>query len=404
MSITSLPIYISLRPGHPDFLDLPLDLPLSQWAGRCDRLEEVAQGLSRHQVVFLNYSGVLYAIKEMPPGVAEREYESLNQIEELRLPAVFPVGHARTQTEQGLASLLITRYLDHSLPFRSLFMHRSLLRYRDHLLDAIAGLLVQLHLAGVFWGDCSLSNTLFRRDAGALQAYLVDAETVEISEGGISPRDRYHDLEIMQENVDGELSDLREANLLIEAQPMQNTSAYIRLRYQNLWEEITREDLINPGEHYRIQDRIRALNTLGFSIDEVRLEGSESGDQLRLRVTVADRNFHRDQLFGLTGVEAEEMQARKMMNEIQELKATLSQVNNRSTPLSVAAYYWLERYYRLTLEMLQELVNVGTDPVELYCQVLEHKWYLSEQARQDVGHVAAAQDFLNLFRDTETRV
>lgn len=54
-------------------------------------------------------------------------------------------------------------------------MSSSLERYRDHLLDAISGLLVQLHLAGTFWGDCSLSNTLFRRDAGALQAYLVDA-------------------------------------------------------------------------------------------------------------------------------------------------------------------------------------------------------------------------------------
>jgi hypothetical protein len=401
LATSTLPLSISLRPGHPDFLDLPWNLPLSLWAGRTDRLEQVAQGVSRHPVVFVNYSGALYVVKEMPPGTAEKEFECLDQIEALSLPAVIPVGHARTQTDQGLASLLITRYLDHSLPYRSLFMRQSLLRYRDHLLDAIAGLLVQLHLAGVYWGDCSLSNTLFRRDAGALQAYLVDAETVEITDGSTSPRMRYHDLEIMQENVDGELADLHEANLLLEDLPMDNTGAYIRLSYQNLWEEITREELINPGEHYRIQDRIRALNALGFSVDEVRLEGSENGEQLRLRVMVADRNFHRNQLFGLTGVEAEEMQARKMMNEIHEFKATLSQVNNRSTPLSVAAYHWLENYYRPTLESLQELIKGGREPAELYCEVLEHKWYLSEQARQDVGHTAAAQNYLEQFGNKE---
>ena len=91
-------------------------------------------------------------------------------------------------------NVLITRFLDRSLPYRSLFMRSSLVRYRDHLLDAMAGLMVQLHLNGVYWGDCSLSNTLFRRDAGTLQAYLVDAETSEVYSGYVSPTLRFHDL------------------------------------------------------------------------------------------------------------------------------------------------------------------------------------------------------------------
>ena len=74
-------------------------------------------------------------------------------------------------------------------------------------------LLVQLHLAGIYWGDCSLSNTLFRRDAGALQAYLVDAETAEIHPARLSPVLRHHDLEIMVENIDGDLVDLEALGL-----------------------------------------------------------------------------------------------------------------------------------------------------------------------------------------------
>ena len=390
------PQSISLRPGYPDFLDLPWDLPLSDWPGATSRLEEVAHGVSRHPVLFVNYKGVLYALKEMAPGLAEKEFNLLSRMENLRLPVVTPVGHALTRTGHDPVSVLITRYLERSLPYRTLFMRRSLVQYREHLLDAMASLLVQLHSAGVFWGDCSLSNTLFRRDAGTLQAYLVDAETAE-TYSEIPPTLRYQDLEIMDENVNGDLADLDAADLLSKGIPLDEIGAYIRLRYQYLWEEITREVIIRPDEHYRIQERIRALNALGFSLGEVALEETDGGNQLRLHVVVTDRNFHRDQLVGLTGVEAEEMQARKMMNEIQELKATLSQMNNRSTPLSVAAYHWLEEIYQPIVQLLSPLINPQVDPAELYCQVLEHKWYLSEQARHDVGHEAAAQDFLQHF-------
>jgi hypothetical protein len=397
MTGVSFPLSISLRLDHPDFLDLPWHLPLSEWSGQSGRLEEVPRGISRHPVVFVNYSGALYALKEMPKGQAEKEYNRLLEMEDQRLPAVTPVGHVQTQLSRGPASVLITRYLDRSLPYRSLFMQRGLMGYREHLLDAIAGLLVQLHLVGVFWGDCSLSNTLFRRDAGALQAYLVDAETAEIDPENFSPRLRFHDLEIMEDNVDAELLEMVAGGLVSEGIPIYDTGANIRLRYQSLWEEITREEVINPGERYRIQERIRALNSLGFSIGEVKLEGSEGGEQLRLRVFVTDRNFHRDQLFGLTGIEAEEMQARKMVNEIHEIKAILSQVNNRSTPLGVAAFHWLENRYQPVTAALQSLADQTNDFPELYCQLLEHKWYLSEKAQRDVGHEAAVEDYLQQF-------
>lgn len=394
------PQSISIRAGYPDFLDLPWELPLSAWQGQCERLEEVPRGLSRHPVMFVNYHGVLFALKELPMSVAQEEHDVLRQIEEFHLPAVIPVGHAQTETSQGQASVLITRYLESSLPYRMLFMSQGLEHYRHHLLDAIAGLLVQLHLSGVYWGDCSLSNTLFRRDAGALQAYLVDAETAEIYQDYIPPTMRFHDLQIMEENVTGDLHDLQSAGLLTMVNPgipVADTGAYIRLRYQRLWEEITREDVINPDEHYRIHERIRALNGLGFSVGDVELVTTEGGNQLRLRVVVTDRHFHRDQLYSLTGLHAEEMQARVMMNEIQEMRATLSQTNNRSTPLSVAAYHWLENVYNPVTARLTPLTDQHTTQAELYCQILEHKWYLSERAHHDVGHQAATDDYLEKF-------
>ena len=385
---------LTVRDGCPDFSDIPWDFPLLEWQNRCAYTEELPRGASRHPVVFVNFNGKIFSFKELPPGVAEREYEVLLNIESLRLPAVVPVGYAHTSLLTGKRSILITKYLDYSIPFRSLFMGNRFSRYQEHLLDALAGLVVQLHLADIFWGDCSLSNTLFRRDAGALRAYLVDAETAEIFPTGIPAYMRHQDLEILESNINGEIADLT-ANFSISKDiPLTNTGAYIRMRYQNIWEEITREIRVAPGEHFRIQERIRALNALGFSVGNIEFFETVNGDQLRLRIVVTDRNFHHDQLYNLTGIDAEEMQALKMMNEVQELKATLSQQNNRSTPLSVAAYHWQKNIYEPTIARLNIFVKSDLDAAEMYCQVLEHKWFLSEKAQRDVGHEAATQDYL----------
>ena len=93
---SSSPVNITFRPGHPDFQDLPWNFPLIEWMHHCENFEEVPRGLSRHQVNFVNYSGIIYALKEMPPGLAETEYNLLLSMERLRLPVFTAVGFAAT--------------------------------------------------------------------------------------------------------------------------------------------------------------------------------------------------------------------------------------------------------------------------------------------------------------------
>ena len=100
------------RPNSPDFGDLPWEHPFSEWSHHCQRLEEVQRGPSRHPVVFVNYSGILYAIKELPPGLAQKEFELLSKIEQARLPCVTPVGYQELDTPHGRSSFLFTRYLE----------------------------------------------------------------------------------------------------------------------------------------------------------------------------------------------------------------------------------------------------------------------------------------------------
>jgi len=388
---------LNLRQGHPDFLDLPWDLPLGRWAERCARLVEMERGLSRHEVVFVAYGKTVYALKELPERVGQKEYDVLRGLEERGLPAVSAVGLARARPEGAGEEngVLITQFLEASLPYRSLFMQPGLERYRERLLDAIAILLVRLHLGGCFWGDCSLSNALFRRDAGELQAYLVDAETSELHESLGNAR-RQHDLEIMEENVTGGLADLAAIAPLPPSLDVMDTGPRIRRRYEQLWAEINRELTLVQGESFAIQERIRALNALGFSVGEVELVPSGDGNKLRMRTVVTDRDYHRHALHTLTGLSAEERQAALLLGELQALQASLSTEKNRSVPLSVAAYRWLHDQYLPAVETLRQKVRVPEDPCELYCQVLEHKWFLSAREKRDVGHQRALEDYLVL--------
>ncbi|MBN1959888.1 MAG: DUF4032 domain-containing protein [Deltaproteobacteria bacterium] len=387
---------LQVSPEHPDFLDLPWSQPLARWSEHCNRLIEVERGISRHTVLFTQYKNAIYAIKELPPEVSKREYEALRWLEENGLPAVVPAGHARVITEEGETSILITRFLDDSLPYRTLFQNPGLERYRTRLLDSIAALLVRLHLAGFFWGDFSLSNTLFRRDAGQLQAYLVDAETSETHET-LSDGQREHDLIILEENVTGELADVAAFSQLASMFDLYETGPEIRRRYTRLWNEINREVLMTPDESWRIHDRIRALNALGFSVGEVELEATGDGSRLRMRTIVTDRDYYRHLLHNLTGLVAEDRQAEVMVNEIHELRATLIRTEGRNIPLSIAGYRWLNERYKPTAQHLAPLVGKRGMPAELYCQLLEHKWFLSERAGSDVGLEAATSDYLKRF-------
>jgi len=132
-------------------------------------------------------------------------------------------------------------------------------------------------------------------------------------------------------------------------------------------------------------------------VGEIELVATGQGDQLRMRAVVTDRDHHRHGLHSLTGLVAEERQAKQMLNEIREQRATLSRELGRSVSMSIAAMRWRDTRFDPTLRTL--IAALGPDDqLERYCQVLEHKWYLSEQAHRDVGLDFAVQDFVRRFR------
>ena len=374
-------------------LDLPWHEPLEDWQD--NRITEVPQrGISRHVVRFVAEEGELFALKELSEPLARREYGLLRQIKDLGIPAVDVLGLV-VERPDDLDAVLVTRFLDYSSSFRALFASPRGAHMVDRLLDAQVELLARLHLAGVMWGDCSLSNTLFRFDAGALAAYLVDAETAEIRPQ-LSPGQREFDLDLAHERVAGELMDLQAGELLSEdVDPLQVAGELVR-RYGALWQELTSEELMRPeDQRWRIAERIRRLNDLGFDVDEVELvEAGDGGSRLRLRTRVAEPGHHRRLLFARTGLDVQENQARRLLADVASFRGWLEQQQGRRVPEPLAAIRWLAEVYEPVVESIPEHLRTRLDDAEIFHEVLEHRWFLSEAAGRDVGTTAAAADYI----------
>lgn len=377
-----------------EVLHLPWEVPLERWPD--ERFVRLPRGRHRHVVRFLENRGRFLALKELPPELAQREYRMLSYLAEEGLPVVDLVGvaHDRRSPEgEPLQSVLITRHLTYSLPYRHLFAGPGQ-DLHVRLVDALAVLLVRIHLAGFFWGDCSLSNALFRRDAGALVAYLVDTETGEAHEEGLTDGQRTLDLDIATDNIAGGLFDLEAAGRLDSSVDPAAVVDLLLERYGGLWCELTRVDDVDQEELWRLDERLRRLNQLGFDTAEVELVEQDRNQRVRFRPRVVEEGHHRRELIRLTGIEAQENQARRLLSALRGFAAWLGREEGRELPEAVAAYRWLTERYEPTIAAIPAELRGRLEDVEIYHQILDHAWYLSERAGHDVGLPQAAADYV----------
>ncbi len=387
-------VRFQLVPGRepPDLLGLPWAVPLSAWDH--PRLVPMVRGPSRHEVRFVRDGERVYALKEMPAPDAEREYSMLRLLATERLPAVEAAGLVtgrESPAGEPLEAVLVTRYLDYSLPFHHLFSAPPGPGFVPHLVDAAVVLLARLHLEGVFWGDCSLSNLLFRRDAGALMAYLVDAETAE-RHLPMAAGMRHADLELARENVVGGLWDLRAASDLPPDVDVLGVADRLEERYRLLWDELTGTEEVDATEHHLIERRLRRLNHLGFDVDELVVEHDH--DRLRIRPAVVEEGHHCRELRRLTGLEVQENQARRLLNDIASFGAHLSRQEGQGLPQAVVAARWIAEVYEPALSRVPDDLAGRLEPAELFHELLEHRYYLSEAAGHEVDNDTALASYL----------
>jgi hypothetical protein len=378
------------------FLGLPWGEPLEEWTSA--DLVVLERGIGRHVVRFVEVSGSYYALKELPKPLAEREYRLLGHLEGTRVPAVEPVGVVADRRSEAsreeLSAVLITRYLEYSLPARVVLGRHVLPEPEGVLLEALAGLLVRLHLAGFFWGDCSLSNALFRRDAGTLAAYLVDVETGELHDR-LSDGQRRYDLEIAYENLSYEFFDVAAQFGWPEDRDPAALAKRVIECYQRLWSELTEIEVFGLDETSRLEARLQELHELGFEVEEIELVRTETEYRLGFPSARVGPGYHRRRLLRLTGLDAQENQARRLLGDIEAFRASLERAGEVPVSDSALAGRWLSEVFEPTVAAIPPELRGKRAAAETFHELLEHRWLFSEREGREVGMPEAVASYVD---------
>ena len=374
---------------------LPWHLPLEQWPE--DDSLAAQRGISRHVVRLVRSTpspdAQIYAVKETVPEFAHREYEALRELGARGAPSVAQVAVVdgrHNQAGEELPCAIVTRFLPYSLPYRVLLSGDVTAHEIMNMANALAYLLVRLHLLGFWWGDCSLSNALFRRDAEGFAAYLVDAETGEFQKK-LSNGQREHDLEIAHFNVAAELEDLKSSGLLLPGmQPIRASDSVIK-RYHRIWRALSEPQVLPAADRRAVERAMRSLQDLGFAVEEVDLQIQGDTGTLKFTPKLVAPNYHSTRLRELMGLEVEELQAKRILASFDRFR---SREMVRTPDRHEAAQRWLNEVFKKVVEAVPAELRGRIEDAQLFHEVLEHRWYLGERAGHDLGIEVATEDYI----------
>lgn len=384
-------LQITAASSNPKMFTLPWEKPLATWPK--ELLANLPRGISRHVVRFVHVGDEIYAMKEITSRVAAHEYELLRRLQKLELPTVTPIAVVtgrHTREGEPLESILVTKQLKFSLPYRALFAGNLRPDTADRLIDALAVLMVRLHLSGFYWGDVSLSNVLFLRDADAFSAFLVDAETgalyTTLTEG-----QRNYDMDLARTNIIGELMDLASGKLLPDEVDEVGVGDRLLERYDSLWGALTDQDDFGPDEMWKIEKRVNKLNDLGFDVDELEVKTADDGKRVLVRPRVVDAGYASRKLLRLTGLDVQENQARRLLNDLDAYRASTWRDGEE---LEIVATDWMREVFEPVVRMIPREYRSKIEPAQFFHEVLQNRWFMAEKAGHDVSTAVAASDYI----------
>lgn len=382
---------ITSATANPRMFTLPWSLPLAKWSE--DLTVNLPRGISRHVVRFVRVGDHIDAMKEISYRSAQKEYEMLRSLEKIDVPSVKPiavVSGRKNSAGEPLEAILVTEQLKFSLPYRALFARNLRVDTADKLIDALAVLLVRLHLQGFYWGDVSLSNVLFLRDADNFSAVLVDAETGALY-SNLTDGQREYDIDLARTNIIGELMDLHSGNLLPSEVDEIEVGNRLVDRYHELWEVLTGMDSFAPDEMWKIEQRVNRLNELGFDVDELEVTATEDGNRINVRPRVVDAGYASNKLLRLTGLDVQENQARRLLND---LDAYRTSTWRQGEELEIVATDWMREVFEPTVRRIPAEYRSFIEPAQFFYEVLQHRWQMAEKVGHDVAMPEAVDDYI----------
>jgi hypothetical protein len=353
---------------------LPWQCPLETWDQQGVKFIAVKSGLSRHVVRFIASEQRRFAIKETTRESAHRELASYMRLAQRNIPTLIPVGivtrydgseivetKVGEQIQERETGYLVTELMEKVIPDSFLFKRGFTKANRNRIWEAVIKLFVQMHSQGVYWGDASLANMLIKFHSEivpelghrtVLNAVLADAETVEIH-STISDSLRLADVEFFLESMLWTEADLKASGIVCDPLIRKEDQQYILDSY---------------NERFAVEQEIRSFE-LVTHIDVDKLLGN------------FDAKGH----------------GKLLLQHINEHKWYLSEKRKMEIPLIEAAEDWYREIFKPVCKSFNQYGLLEFFPNKtassLYVEVMEHKYFMSQRKKEDVGLLVALQDY-----------
>ena len=170
-----------------------------------------------------------------------------------------------------------------------------------------------------------------------------------------------------------------------------DTGALLRDRYERLWNELTQPIVFKPGDRWRVDEHVRRLNDMGFDIAEISVVSDAAGDRLVVTPKVVDAGHHARRLLRLTGLDVEENQARRLLNDLDSYRVSLG------LPVvdeELVSHRWMTEVFEPVVSAVPRELRGKLEPAEIFHEVLEHRWFVSEREAADIGLEHAVELYL----------
>jgi hypothetical protein len=192
-------------------------------------------------------------------------------------------------------------------------------------------------------------------------------------------------------NVAAELEDLSLSGVLYPGMdPVRAAEAVIR-RYRRIWAALKERQLLDPKDRHAVERAMRVLHDLGFAVEEVSITIDGDTQMLSFQPKLVAAGYHTARLRELMGIDTEELQAKRLLASFDRYRAREEKSGASVTEM---AKKWFLEVFEPTINRVPESMRGRVEHAQMFHEILENRWYLSEAQGVDVGLNYATDNYV----------
>ncbi len=113
------------------------------------------------------------------------------------------------------------------------------------------------------------------------------------------------------------------------------------------------------------------------------------GNRLIVQPKVVGPGHHARRLLALTGLDVQENQARRLLNDLDTYRAAMH-IDDEG----LGANRWVMEVFEPVVRAVPRDLRGKLEAAEIFHEILEHRWYLSEEETKDIGLWEAVPSYI----------